>query len=499
MGDEQQLTTVAAVDLGSNSFHMVVADSVHGQLRVLDRLRERVALAEGLDAELTLGGEPLARSLECLARFGQRLRGLAPRAVRVVGTSTLRRARNARSVLAQCRRALGFQVEVLSGNEEARLIYMGVAHGRALADERRLVLDIGGGSTEVILGEGLNVLQTDSLAMGCVSWSRRHFADGSLTREAMRAARLDAEGELQGLLVRARRLGWSVTLGASGTCQAIAEILRASGWSDGAITREGLKSLRRALYAARRTDALDLAGLADERRGVIAGGVAIASALFSSLELERAEPATGALREGVLFDLLGRMAHSDLREQTLARFQASWHVDAEQAARVEATARALFEQLAGAWSLDELEHGQMLLWAARLHEIGLGLAYSGHHKHGAYIVAHADMPGFSREDQQLLAALIVAQRRKLSREPFDALGEERAGAALRLALILRLAVLLNRGRGPQPTPVPVAEQSTQGLELAFPEQWLERHPLSQADLRSEARSWGDLGLALAAR
>jgi exopolyphosphatase / guanosine-5'-triphosphate,3'-diphosphate pyrophosphatase len=489
-------TTVAAVDLGSNSFHMVVADSVGGQLRVIDRLRERVALAEGLDEDLNVTPDAVARALECLTRFGQRLRGLPPQAVRAVGTSTLRQARNAPKILASARRALGFPIEVVSGHEEARLIYLGVAHGQAEPHERRLVLDIGGGSTELILGQDYEILLADSLAMGCVNWSLRFFPGGGLERERMRAARLAAELELQGLLPRARRLDWSVTLGASGSLQAMSSILRTNGWTDGAITPEGLRQLRRALYAAGHVERLTLPGLTEDRAGVLAGGVAIASAVFRSLELERMLPASGALREGVLHDLVGRMRHEDLRDQTLKRFETSWHVDVEQAARVEATALVLLAQVAKPWGLEDAELTHALVWAARLHEMGRGMAYSGYHKHGAYIAANADMPGFSRQDQELLALLILSQRRKISREPFAALGEERSEVALRLALILRLAVLLNRGRGQYAAPLPKLQAKGERLELGFESRWLETHPLTRAELEAETRLLAALAIEL---
>lgn len=489
-------TTVAAVDLGSNSFHMVVADSVHGQLRVLDRLRERVALAEGLGEDGELSPAAVERALDCLTRFGQRLRGLPPEAVRAVGTAALRRARSSRAFLRRASAALGFAIEVVAGHEEARLIYLGVSLDRAAVDERRLVVDIGGGSTEIIVGAGLEVLQLDSLSMGCVTWSQRFFGDGKLTREAMRAARLAAGRELLGIHARAAQLGWDVCLGASGTMQSIAGLLRRQGWSDGAITRGGLRELRRALVAAGRVEALALEGLSEDRRGVLAGGVAIASAVFKALELERMEPAAGAMREGVLHDLLGRIAHHDVREGTMRRMQSSWHVDIDHAARVEASAMALLEEVAASWDLAHPEQAHALSWAARLHELGLVVAWSGHHKHGAYITANADMPGFSRQDQELLAALIGAHRRRFAREPFDALGEELGPRARRLAVLLRLAVLFNRGRETTLPDLPHVEAKGERLTLRFPHGWLNRHPLTRADLEAEAVATAAAGVEL---
>jgi len=499
MAAEPSFDHVAAVDLGSNSFHLVVAQVDHGGIKVIDRLRERVALAEGLGDDRKLSSEAIERALACLARFGQRLKGLPPGAVRAVGTNTLRRAANARSVLSKLEEALGFPIEVIPGREEARLIYLGVIHSLSDDSERRLVVDIGGGSTELILGEGFDSIETDSLQMGCVGWSRRFFASGELTREAMRKARIAAGQELQTLARRYRSLGWQTCLGSSGTIVAVEEILRANGWSEGGIAQKGLRKLRKALYAAAHVDKLELLGLQADRAPVLAGGIAILSAVVDALEVDRMAASPGALREGLLFDLLGRIRHEDVRDRTIRRFAATWHVDLEQAVRVERTALALLAQVESAWELQGAEHTRRLGWAARLHEIGLAIAYSGYHKHGAYIAANADMPGFSREDQQLLSLLVLTQRRKLSAESFAFLPGRLGEQALRLAALLRLAVLLNRSRGSRPLPVPRASAETKRLELTFPEGWLAEHPLSQADLEQETSALAEAGIELAAR
>jgi exopolyphosphatase/guanosine-5'-triphosphate,3'-diphosphate pyrophosphatase len=480
--------SVAAVDLGSNSFHMVVAQLSHGQLQVIDRLRDRVALAEGLGEDRKLSGEAVERALACLARFGQRLRGMPSGAVRAVGTNTLRRARNARAFLAAAEEALGFPIEVIPGLEEARLIYLGVTHSRADESRRRLVVDIGGGSTEIILGEGADTIGADSLHMGCVSWSRRFFGLGALTRDAMRQARIAAGQELQGIVRRYRALGWQAAVGSSGTIVATEEILRLNDWSEGGVTPKGVRKLRKALIAADRVDKLQLAGLQSDRAPVIAGGVAILSAVVEALEIERVDTSPGALREGLLVDLLGRIRHEDTRDRTIRRVARAWDVDLEQAARVERTALELLEQVAPAWELGAPEPSRLLGWAARLHELGLTIAHSGYHKHGAYVAANADLPGFSREDQEMLSLLILSHRRKFPREPNGLLPEARATQVRRLAALLRVAVLLNRGRGRPPVPDVEACVEGDGLRLTFPEGWLEHHPLTQADLEQE-RSW----------
>ncbi len=487
---------VAAVDLGSNSFHMVVAHLAHGQLQVVDRLRERVALAEGLDADRRLQPKVQERALDCLTRFGERLRGMPPAAVRAVGTNTLRRARNSRAFLARAQEALGFPIEVIAGREEARLIYLGVSQARADDSERRLVVDIGGGSTELILGEGSDTLVSDSLQMGCVGWSLRFFAEGELTREAMQRARIAAGLELQGLSRRYRALGWQSCTGSSGTIVASEEILRLNGWSEGDITPKGLRKLRKALYQAARVEELAFPGLQDDRAPVLAGGVAILSAVIDSLGIASLSASPGALREGLLHDLLGRIRHEDVRDPTIRRFAQAYHVDLEQAARVERTALSLYEQVAPAWELAEPGLARLLGWAARLHEIGLSIAYSGYHKHGAYIAANADMPGFSREDQLVLSLLILSHRRKLLHAPFEELPEREATRALRLAFLLRLAVLLNRARSNRNLPAPRAVAAAGALELSFAERVLAEHPLTRADLEQEVESWREVGYEL---
>ena len=413
--------TVAAVDLGSNSFHLVVGRPVQDQLHIVDRLRERVALAAGLDDEKRLTDEAQMRALACIERIGERVRGMPPGSVRAVGTSALRMARNAPAFLARAEEALGHPIEIISGAEEARLIYLGVAHDLSDDAHRRLVVDIGGGSTECILGERFEALKTDSLHMGCVNFSLRYFENGAITREAMERAHIAARLELQSMERTYRSLGWEECIGSSGTIVAIGTILAENQWSDRGITPKGLRKLRKALVALGHVDNLALPGLQAERAPVVPGGVAILSAIFDGLAIEQMSISQGALREGVLYDLLGRIRHEDLRDQTIRRFSERYHVDNEQSSRVERTASILLKDAAGEWDIPRKLGRQFLSWAARLHEIGLSLAHSGHHKHGAYIVENSDMPGFSRPDQSMLAALIEGHRRKLSIERFGAL------------------------------------------------------------------------------
>lgn len=489
--------TLGAVDLGSNSFHLVIARVVHGELQVVDRLRESVRLAAGLGADLRLAEEAQARALTALDLFGQRLRDLPPGAVRAVGTSTLRKAKNAGDFLERARRQLGHPIEIVSGREEARLVYLGVAHSVSDEPGPRLVIDIGGGSTECIIGERYEPVLADSLDMGCVSYTQQFFADGELKKEAFRAAETAAKLELQPMERRYRRIGWDSAVGSSGTIEAVAQVLRDNGWGK-AITLGGLDKLKKALIQAGRVAKLNLAGLRPDRTAVFAAGVAILTALFETLQIQRMEVSGGALREGLLYDLLGRMRHEDLRDRTIAAIAARWHADVEQAGRVERTASGLLRQVAQSWGLQGDQPRQLLSWAARLHEVGLAVAWSGYHKHGAYLVANCDMPGFSQGEQSAIAELIRVHRRKLA-ALFRDLPPLRSETTLRLAILLRLAVLLNRSRSSRPLPALTLELDRQTLTLGCPQRWLDDHPLLIADLEREREELAILGLTLAVR
>lgn len=479
--------TLAAVDLGSNSFHMLVARVADGELHIVDRMREVVRLASGLDARQRLTRKARRRALECLARFGQRLRGLPAGSVRAVGTNTLRQARNAGEFLAECRRMLGHPIDVISGREEARLIYLGVSHSLADDGGRRLVIDIGGGSTEFIIGERFDALHMESLFMGCVGMSSRYFPDGAITRSNLQHAELAALLELQNIQAQYRRIGWQIAVGSSGTLLSIADVVRAHGWADHGITLDALHKLRKALLAAgsiKRLASLD--GLRPERAPIFPGGVAILLAACEALGIEHMTTSSGALREGLLYDLLGRIRHEDVRERIIAALTSRYQIDAEQATRVERTALECLAQAAATWKLRDDAHRNALGWAARLHEIGLAIAHSQYHKHGAYLLANADLPGFTRQEQTLLAALVRGHRRKFPDAVFRTLPEDQVQAARRLCVLLRLAVLLHRGRSDAALPQFTLSVSDKGLRLQFPSGWLARHPLTRADLEHEA-------------
>lgn len=491
---------VAAVDLGSNSFHMVIAREVEGQPVIIDRLRERVALAEGLTADGRLEETVQERALACLERFGQRLRGVSRQRIRAVGTATFRKARAAEDFHERAEAALGHEIEILGGREEARLVYLGVSHSLPGGDEQRLVIDIGGASTECIVGRRFESLLEESLAMGCVTFTRRFFPQGRLTAKAFKRARLEAELQLEPVEAALERAGWEVAVGSSGTIQAVAAILQQQGWTDGVITRSGLEQLRAALLEAGEVEALDLEGLKADRRPVIAAGVAILEGLFRTLGIQTLQPSPGALREGLLYDLLGRIRHEDVRGSSVIAFGARLGVDEKQAARVLATATALFDQVAGPWEL-EADHRDLLSWAAWLHEVGLAVSFSGFHRHGAYLLEHADLTGFSRDEQRRIAALVRQHRRKLRLELLEDFSEDLERVLTRLLVVLRLAVALHRGHRRHEVPVPEAQvgKDRERLTVRFQEGWLEEHPLTNEDLEREREAWAEVGLDLRVR
>ncbi len=477
--------TLAAIDLGSNSFHMIVARPTDDGFRVVDRMREAVRMAGGLDTDNNLTPKAMTRALECLSRFGERIRDLPHDKVRIVGTNTLRKARNAWAFIARAEAALGHPIDVISGYEEARLIYLGVSHGVDDGAVERLVIDIGGGSTEFILGHGFDPQQMESLHMGCVSHSMRFFGDGRVEGKALRAAVIAARQELEPFEVGFRRQGWQSVIGASGTILAIREIVIQQGWSGEGITPDSLETLGKAMIDAGHVDKLDLKGLSDDRRAVLPGGVAILTAAFEALGIERMRVSDSALREGLLYDLLGRIHQEDVRERTLAELVRRYHLDAVHGERVASTALTLFDAAAGAWALGE-DQRRLLRWAASLHEIGLSVSHSQYHKHGAYLLSHLDMPGFARGEQRRLAALVRGHRRKIPLGEFGRLPSEHAEVVLRLCVLLRLAFLLHRRRSDDPLPALRLTVDDKTLKLGFPDDWLAAHPLTRVDLESEA-------------
>jgi exopolyphosphatase/guanosine-5'-triphosphate,3'-diphosphate pyrophosphatase len=475
----------AAVDLGSNSFHMVVARHSHGQLVIIDRLREMVRLAAGVAENGRIDKDVSARALACLQRFGQRLRDMHADSVRVVGTNALRLAHKKQAFLERAREALGHPIEIIGGMEEARLIYSGVAHTMPSEPGKRFVADIGGGSTELIIGEGLNPLELESLQMGCVSWSERFFRDGKISVKRFERARLAARLELEPVQAEFRTLGWDNCAGSSGTVRAIGEVIRALDPAAATITPAGITRAIEYCVEAGHTRELTLEPVTEDRRPVFPGGLAILAEICSVLDIGEMRIAEGAMREGLLYDMLGRYRREDARERTVRAMQQRYHVDIAQAERVEATARNFLDQTRDAWKLEEPLAHLALKWAARLHEIGLDVSHSGYHRHGAYLLENGDMPGFPREEQRLLARLVGAHRRKLMLEGLEELVPPWDRSAVYLIVLLRIAVLLHRGRSSTALPPIELSATPRSLEMRFPAGWLREHPLTSADLQQE--------------
>ena len=484
-----QQSILAAVDLGSNSFRLQLARIEGDQLYMLDGLREPVRLAAGLSADKYLDAETQQRAFAALGRFAERLRGLPSVAVRVVGTNSFRVAKNAADFIPQAEHILGFPIEVIAGREEARLIYLGVAHGLPQSKDDRLVIDIGGGSTECIIGNGLTPLKLESLYMGCVSFSSRFFPDGKITKQNLKQAELAARIELQ-TIVSAYRGQWQQAIGSSGTARSIAEILELNGYSKAGITREGLEQLRTHLLKAGDVQKLDLPGLRPDRIPTLAGGFAIMYAAFCELEITHMDTALGALREGVLYDLLGRFHNNDMRDVTVQQFMQRYRVDDKQARRVAKLARIFAQQFLGDGSDEADLH--VLNWTASLHEIGISVAHSGYHKHTAYILANADMPGFSKKEQARLSLLALAQRGKLNKLQ----GLLKKTEDYIPAMSLRLAVLFYRNRSDGSLPALHGKFSGNKFQLSIDAEWLTQNSLTETGLQEEVKQWKNLGVGL---
>jgi len=484
---------VAAVDLGSNSFHMLVARIHAGQMQVIDRMKEMVRLAGGLGEDGRLSDDAMSRGIACLERFGQRLAGMPRGSVRIVGTNTLRSAKNGAAFIRKAEQAIGHPVEIIAGREEARLVYLGVAHSDVAVDGQRLVVDIGGGSTELIIGKGFRSRQTESVPLGCVSLTRTFFADGRIDKQRLQRAERRAEIELSPYKAEYRQAGWQRAVGSSGSARALAAVAVANGWSDSGITRSSLAQIRKEILRAGSIDDLDLEGLSDERKPVFVGGFIAMQAVFAALKIEQMFISDGALREGLVYDWLDREAHDDISQATVKRLQKMFSVDVSHADRVAETAGRLYRSVAGDWGFtkrpEDAEAPPYDDWldiAARLHEAGLAIAHSGYHHHGAYVLAHADMPGLTRKAQAMVASLVHAHRRKFKTNRFDLLNEADRPDAMRLTTLLRLAVLLHRDRAPRARMPKVTLGAKENeLHVRFPKGWLEDHPLTVADLERE--------------
>lgn len=483
-----EYTTLAAVDLGSNSFKLQVARVVDDQIYPLDALKEPVRLTAGIGADKRLDSASQARALACLSRFSERLRGLPQGAVRCVGTSALRVAEHTEDFLQLAEATLGYPIEIIAGREEARLVYIGVAHSLPAAEHPRLIIDIGGGSTECVIGADMTPQLTESLHLGCVSFTQRFFADGQINKTNLELAQLAARAEVQ--TIAASYAGkWQEAVGSSGTARVISDVLVQNGWAEQGITRAGLARLREQMIVIGHQNKLDFPGMKADRKPVFTGGVAVMSGIFAEFGITQMTIADGALRDGVLYDLLGRFHHRDMRAASVSQFMRRYHVDHKQARRVADIATQLFQQVEPTL-ITAQELKPYLLWGAQLHEIGISIAHSGYHKHGEYILAHADMPGFSQKDQARIAFLVRTQRGSLEKlsdtTPLTATLQP-------WVLMLRLAVLFCRSHTHIDLGKFTLNIAPDSAQLDLSQDWLTANQLTATALADESRAWKQIG------
>lgn len=485
---------LAAIDLGSNSFHLTIVKIEHGEMRTVEALAEKVQLGAGLENDM-LSEEAIQRGLDCLSRFAQLLESVGPERVRVVGTHALRLAKNRRAFTVPAKRILGSRVDVIYGLEEARLVYLGVAHSLADDAQSRLVIDIGGGSTECIVGQRFEPQFLESLQMGCISFGHAFFPDGRISRGNYRRAYEKAREQIYPIRHRFGSKRWEECVGSSGTLQALETILTQNGWEEGGISRRGLTALEKRLLKFKSMEEIQLDGLTAPRRGVILPGLAIASALFDVLGIDHMRTSGGALREGVIYDLMGRLSHEDVRERTVNALMQRYAVDAETADIFERRARTFYMATRKSWQLTPYDW-DFLHWLTRTHEIGMAIAHKHFNRHSAYVLRNADLPGFSQEEQEVLAVLALGQRGKLKPDFFADIAETELLRILYMLAIIRLAGCFKHVEVLEQLPDFSICADEQSLTLAFPEGWLDDHPLTERELGEEKQVLGKLGLKL---
>jgi exopolyphosphatase/guanosine-5'-triphosphate,3'-diphosphate pyrophosphatase len=487
----QTKSLYAAIDLGSNSFRLEIGQMDAGQLRRVEYIKETVRQGNGLDAERKLTEEAMLRGWECLARFGERIAGFKPNQVRAVATQTLREARNRDEFLAKAKHILGFPIEVIAGKEEARLIYLGVSHLLPQSDERRLVVDIGGRSTEMILGRHENATTLESYRVGSVGWSMKYFPDGVWTPPAFKAAEIAAKAVLDEAQILFNRQHWDKCYGSSGTVGAVSDVLTAAGWPEGSVTRDGLVWLKDRLLKAQKPDNLRLDSVKEDRKPVIGGGLAILQAVFDLLQIDEMHAAQGALRHGALFDLIDREGMQDVRSSMVDWLAQRFGTDKLQAERVSKTAEHLLQALIPDSTDNPMterpRYFQKLNWACQLHETGMRISHSDYHKHGAYILDNTDLQGFTMDELHRLSQLVLGHRGKL-RKLESELEDVRFVQQL---MALRLAVILcHARRDPDLHGLSlVCDGRRRTAQLSLQEDWVELWPQSAHLLREEENAW----------
>lgn len=482
----------AAIDLGSNSFHMLVVRHIEGSVQTMAKIKRKVRLANGLDSNNMLSQEAMQRGWDCLSLFAERLQDIPAQNIRIVGTAALRSATNVNVFVEKANQILGHPVEIISGEEEAATIYKGVAHTSGGLGHR-LVVDIGGASTELIIGREFEAKALVSLSMGCVTWLDNYFHDRQLTQTNFDNAILAAKATLEPILQRYTQLGWDVCVGASGTVQALQEIMLAQGM-DEIITLAKLKRLRKQAMMASHLEELEIEGLTLERALVFPSGLSILIAIFESLNIESMTLAGGALREGLAYEMIGEMRQSDIRQRTISSVQQRYQVDSQYGAQVANVAMQLLQQCGHQQWIPESQAEFLLQSAAELHEIGLSIDFKKGGDHGAYLLQHLDLPGFTRAQKHFLAEMVRRYREQLSSLPEQhALSSQSSKRLLRL---LRLAVLLTHRRSPSLQPEFELLANDDHLTLKMNPIWLASNPLTQAELEIEANRQSDIGWPL---
>lgn len=476
---------IAAIDLGSNSFHMVVAKTDHGELRILDKIGEKVQLASGINAKGRITDEAMQRAIDCLNRFAQRIREFDADDVQIVGTNALRVAKNQKDFIKAAQKVVGFPIEVISGHEEARLIYLGVSQTMADDAGKRLVIDIGGGSTEFIIGERFEPLALESLHMGCVSYRERYLDAEIITEAAFDHAVLQASRELLNIKKQYKHLGWHSAVGSSGTIKAIATALEFNEITDGSISFKALKALKKRMLEVATVSEFGSIGVKEERASVFASGLAILYACFKTLDIESLRYTSGALREGLLYDTIGRIEHEDVRNRTIQSLQARYKLDVQQSDIVEQTMMHIYEQVAASWNIRKASVQNLLRWASRVYEIGHIISHSQHHKHAAYLIEHADLAGFSNRAKSFLAVIVRLHRRKFALEVLEDFDADDQVLLTKLCVLFRLAILLTASRMSAETDFSLTATSDSELSLILGADWLSEHPLTCANLQTE--------------
>ena len=485
---------LAAIDLGSNSFHLIIAKPDFGELKPIHALAEKVQLGETAGKpELTAAA--IERGLLCLERFKQLIDSTAPSKIRVVGTNALRRAKNRQDFIDPAEQILGVPVDVIYGREEARLIYLGVAHTLSDDENTRLVIDIGGGSTEFILGERFEPTRLESLQLGCVTYGQTFFPDGGIDRERFDAAYHRARIEVSHIRRNYHREQWQEAVGSSGTLRAIETLIATAGWRESGIDRDALNQLQKKLLAFKRVEDIDLEGLSETRKGVVTAGLAITMGIFDGLQIQEMRTSAGALREGVIYDLIGRFTHEDVRSRTIVAMQKRYSVDQTVADLVSHRVELLATATRGEWRLSS-EEVELLKWAGALHEVGVAVSQKNYSQHSAYLVLNADLPGFAQQDQEIMAALISGLKGKIRPEILDPIAKRRRVSVSRMMVLLRLAVILKHVEVLEQIPELSLSATDDTLTLTYPRAWGNDHPLTIWEVEQSAPAVHKLGITM---